>query len=97
MASRKNKWRSRGRLQFKRETKRYSDGTPWGHDILFVRVRKQDCALVEPWTEIFPAGHEHHNPARRVSVLPSLGSTYRIISAVQAAKLIRASLRGLGE
>lgn len=33
----KNKWRRRGRLEFRRETSRLSDGTPWG-DVLWVRT-----------------------------------------------------------
>lgn len=49
MASKKNTWRTRGRFQFRRETKRYSDGSPWGCDLLYIRVRKVACAIVEPF------------------------------------------------
>lgn len=45
----KNVWRKCGRLEFRRETKRYSDGTPWGNDVLFIRIRKKACAFVEPF------------------------------------------------
>ena len=38
----KNKWRKRGRIEFRRETRRLSDGTPDG-DVLFIRVRKKAC------------------------------------------------------
>jgi hypothetical protein len=41
--SRKNKWRTRGALQFKRVTNRYSDGTSYGNDILFIRIRGKAC------------------------------------------------------
>ena len=36
MPSRKNVWRRRGRFEFRRETARLSDGTPWG-DTLWIR------------------------------------------------------------
>ena len=48
--SRKNKWRTRGAIQFKRETRRYHDGTPSGGDVLFIRIRGKACvfATTEP-------------------------------------------------
>jgi hypothetical protein len=79
MASRKNKWRKRGALEFKRETKRYSDGTPWGHDVLFVRIKGKACAIVEPCD--FAS-----LPSRTISVLCG---TWRIVRPTQAPKLIR--------
>lgn len=38
--SRKNVWRRRGRLEFKRATGRYSDGTLGDWDVLWVRTAK---------------------------------------------------------
>lgn len=49
MAGRKNKWRTVGRFQFRRETKRFSDGTPEGHDILWIRIPGKACVFVEPF------------------------------------------------
>lgn len=74
MASKKNKWRRCGRLEFKRETKRYSDGTPWGHDVLYVRIRKCACVVIEPMD----------HASGQLSVL--LG-TYRIARPVRVANL----------
>lgn len=56
MSSRKNKWRKCGALEFRRETKRYDDGTPWGHDVLFVRIKGKACAVIEPfdWRAVAP-------------------------------------------
>ncbi len=90
MPSLKNKWRKRGRLEFRRETKRYSDGTPWGHDVLYIRVRKHDCAIVEP-CEL----DSYRQQGKTLSVLPSINSTYRIVKPVQVPAIIRACLRGL--
>jgi hypothetical protein len=81
--SKKNKWRTRGRLQFRRETKRYSDGTPWGCDVLFIRRRGIACAVVEPFDWDSAA------PGKRLSVLTG---TYRAANAVEAAKLARGYL-----
>jgi hypothetical protein len=47
--SRKNKWRRRGRLEFRRETSRYSDGTPEGGDRLFVRIKGKACVVFGDW------------------------------------------------
>ncbi len=78
MASKKNVWRGpKGGLQFRRETKRYSDGTPWGHDVLFVRVRRKACVVFEPF-------HSDHMPEATMSAL--LG-TYRLGGPVAMAKL----------
>lgn len=42
--SRKNKWRKRGALEFKRESVRYHDGTIWPErDVLFIRIRGKAC------------------------------------------------------
>lgn len=83
MASRKNKWRKRGRLEFRRETKRFSDGSPWSPatDILFVRIKGKACSTVEPfdWSHL-------GEPKKTVCV--SAG-TYRAASPVQAAHLAR--------
>jgi len=49
--SRKNKWRTRGKLQFRRETRRYSDGSLMvGCDVLYIRIRGKACvfATLEP-------------------------------------------------
>lgn len=44
--SRKNKWRRRGVLEFKRESGRYSDGTLWpGKDVLFIRIKGRACVF----------------------------------------------------
>jgi hypothetical protein len=50
MSSKKNVWRGKsGGLQFRRETKRYSDGTPWGCDALYVRIKGKFCCVIEPF------------------------------------------------
>jgi hypothetical protein len=84
MASRKNKWRKRGRLEFRRETKRYHDGTPWGHDVLYVRIKRVACAVIEPWD-----GPSSNPKAQAVSVLVG---TYRLTTAIEAAHLARSYL-----
>jgi len=38
----KNRWRKLGRIEFRRETRRLSDGTPDG-DVLYIRVRGRAC------------------------------------------------------
>lgn len=43
--SRKNKWRRRGRLEFKRETARLSDGTLENYDRLYVRIKGKACVI----------------------------------------------------
>lgn len=51
--SRKNRWRTRGNLQFRRETRRYSDGSLMtGCDVLYIRIRRKACvfATLEPET-----------------------------------------------
>ena len=90
MASKKNVWRRRGKLQFMRKTKRYSDGTAWGCDQLFVRIKGRDCAIVEPFDL-----QSYRDQGKTLSVLPSLGSTYRIDRPSRIPAIIRASLRGL--
>jgi hypothetical protein len=85
MPSKKNKWRKRGQFEFRRETKRYSDGTPWGCDVLFVRVRKVACAIVEPFDWKACA------PGKTLSVLTG---TYRSARPVEAAHKVRDYLRG---
>lgn len=85
MASRKNKWRGRkGAVQFRRETKRYHDGTPWGIDVLYVRIAGKACAVVEPfdWKAVAPG--------KTLSVL--LG-TYHAAAPAQAAHMIRDYLK----
>lgn len=43
----KNKWRKRGRLEFRRESKRYHDGSIYGpgEDVLFIRVKGKACVF----------------------------------------------------
>lgn len=48
--SRKNKWRRRGRLEFRRETARLSDGTLENYDVLYVRIRRKACVIFGGWT-----------------------------------------------
>lgn len=81
MASRKNKWRRRGRLEFRRETKRYHDGTPWGHDILYVRIHRKGCVIVEPF--------KLDNPVSDWPPLSVLCGTYRLGKAGEVAHLAR--------
>ena len=83
MASRKNKWRKRGRLEFKRETARFSDGSPMGHDTLFIRIRKKACVIVQPFDL---ASHGIASEPHRVSVLVG---TYRIARPTKAANYAR--------
>lgn len=80
MASRKNVWRTIGRLQFRRETKQYSDGTPYGCDVLFVRRKGVACAVVEPfeWGAVAPG-----------KTLSVLCGTYRAATAAQAAHMAK--------
>ena len=83
MASRKNKWRTVGKLQFRRETKRYTDGTPWGCDVLYVRRKGVACAVVEPFD------WEACAPGKTLSVLCG---TYRAATAIEAAHMVKAYL-----
>jgi len=85
MSSRKNVWRRRGRLEFRRETARYSDGSPRGNDILYVRVRKVACVIVEPFTAEWSDGRGRMHP-NSVSVLVG---TYRIARPAKAANYAR--------
>ena len=81
MTSRKNVWRGKlGALQFRRETKRYSDGTPYGCDVLYIRVKGKFCATVErfDWPG-YPNG----------KTLCLLLGTYSAESPVSAARTIR--------
>lgn len=82
MASKKNKWRKRGRLEFRRETKRFSDGSPWSPpcDVLYIRVRKVACAVVEPfiWGDAAP-----------LKTLSVLTGTYRAARPAEAARIVR--------
>jgi hypothetical protein len=49
---RKNKWRRAGRFEFRRESGRYSDGTPDGRDVLFVRIKGVACCYAStPYPE----------------------------------------------
>ena len=63
----KNKWRRRGRLEFRRETARLSDGTLEGYDRLFVRIKGKACVIFGEWTG---------NPA--FGPLYLLAGTYRL-------------------
>jgi len=80
MASRKNKWRTAGRFQFRRETKRYSDGSPWGCDTLFVRIKGRACTSIEPfqWGAVRPG----------CTLCVSVG-TYRAATPISAARMAR--------
>lgn len=80
MPSRKNQWRKRGLLEFRRETKRHDDGTPWGHDVLYVRVHRKACVVIEPFTWGVCA------PGKTVSLL---ANTYSAHTPVTAAKYAR--------
>jgi hypothetical protein len=87
MASKKNKWRGRkGEIQFRRETKRYSDGTPWGKDVLFIRIAGVECCHVEP-KEIPGATY-----AGKVW-FSGVKTTSQALTPVQAAKAILRHLR----
>lgn len=78
MTSRKNVWRGKvGQLQFRRETKRYSDGSAWGCDVLYVRVKGKFCCIVEPFE--WPDG----------KTLAVLCGNYMAVSAGQAARVIK--------
>jgi hypothetical protein len=83
MASKKNKWRKCGRLEFMRETKRYSDGTAWGHDVLFIRIKGKACAFVEPFDWSFKGTKE---------TLCIHTGTYEAATPLTAARRIRAYL-----
>lgn len=85
MASKKNKWRKRGRLEFRRETKRFSDGSPWEPrtDVLYIRVRRVACAIVEPFDWRGTA------PGKSLSVLCG---TYRSATPIEAAHMARRHL-----
>lgn len=84
MASRKNKWRRRGRFEFRRETKRFSDGSPWvpATDILYIRIHRVGCAVVEP-NQSLPS------KVTRDSSLWVLHDIYRATSPIPAAHSIR--------
>jgi hypothetical protein len=53
-------------------------------------VKKRDCAIVEPFELT-----SYREQGKTLSVLPSLGSTYRIDRPARIPAIIRASLRGL--
>lgn len=79
MASRKNKWRKCGKLEFRRETARYSDGTLMYEDRLFVRVRGIACVVVAPF-------ESKYQPEKTLSVLCG---TYRLGRPGQVAHWAR--------
>ncbi len=81
MASRKNKWRKRGRLEFRRESGRYHDGTQTGQDVLYVRVKGVACSIVQPFDMA-----SYREQGDTVSVLCG---TYRICSPIKAAHYAR--------
>lgn len=86
MPSKKNKWRRRGRLEFRRETKRFYDGSPWEPrcDVLYVRIRGIACGVVESFDWQATA------PGKTLCVLTEVYSAAR---PVEAAHRIRAYLR----
>lgn len=89
MASKKNVWRGKaGGLQFRRETKRYSDGTPWGKDVLYIRVKGKFCFFLEPfdWGDVAPN-----------KTIALFTGTYSAASPIQAAKIIRAKYLSVKE
>ena len=91
MSSKKNKWRGRkGGIQFRRETKRFSDGTPWdpATDVLYIRVAGRDCYYVEPITGL---NADYYKGKMWVS---SVKHTTRAEKPVAAAKIIYQSLKG---
>lgn len=84
MASRKNKWRRRGRFEFRRESKRYSSGDFWGIDVLYIRIRRVGCVSVEPfeWGKVALG--------KTLSILShSHRSLYRATAPAEAAHLTR--------
>lgn len=85
MASRKNKWRKIGdEIEVRRESKRYSDGSLWGVDVLYIRIKGRACAVVEPFEWGACA------PGKTLSVLCG---TYRSASPIEAAHMAARYLR----
>lgn len=84
MTSKKNVWRRAGRIEFRRETKRYSDGSPWGCDTLFIRIKGKACAVVEPFD------WSHLKTGQSLSILCD---TYQAATPLQAARVARAYLK----
>lgn len=82
MASRKNKWRKRGRFEFRRETKRFSGGDPWepATDTLYIRVRGVACAVVEPFDWRGTA------PGKTLAVLTGIHGAARPAEAAHRAR-----------
>src|SRR5262245_47173655 len=76
--SRRNKWRRRGRLEFRRETARLSDGTLEKHDILIVRIKRKACVIFGEWD-----GNPSFGP------LYLLASTYRLGNAWKLLPIAR--------
>ena len=80
----KNKWRKRGRLEFRRETARYSDRTCWiGKDILFIRIRKHACVFATFDSE----------PAVVTGLWANDGLYFKPRNAIHCANRLMASLR----
>lgn len=79
----KNKWRKRGSIQFRRETRRLSDGTPDG-DVLFVRVKGKACvfAILAP-----------SFPYNRVELWGNDGLYFRPNSAVECGRRLYKELK----
>ena len=86
----KNKWRSRGSLQFRRESARYSDGSVQsGMDVLYIRIKGKACV-----TASFDKGT---GPA--TGLWGNDGLYFKPINAVIAGKHLRRALhrRAIGE
>ena len=80
--SRKNQWRKAGRLQFRRETSRLSDGTPDG-DVLFIRIHRRACVFAT----LGPVP-----PHEEIQFWANDGLYFKPVNPVQAANRMRAAL-----
>lgn len=79
-----NYWRRRGNLEFRRETKRLSDGTPWGNgaETLFIRIRGKACVFVGTDPGTGPGKGTYAND----------GVYFKVTNPVQAARQLRTAL-----
>lgn len=79
-----NKWRTRGRFQFQRVSGRYSDGTPDGREILYIRIRRVGCVYAStPYPDA---------TGLLASVAYNDGTYFKAESPVAAAHQFRARL-----
>ena len=75
----KNKWRRVGRLEFRRETARLSDGTPEGYDKLYVRIKGKACVIFGMW----------NGPRIDDATMYLLAGTYRLGRAGKLTRLAK--------